>query len=123
MSHQTPPDPAELALSRHLYWAQAPGSRTEVGTKQIREELLEFVAKMRSDERAVIPLGEPHLNSPVSWRRKIKYKLFGGTRFATRRYDRLLGDAMDLTITLAERLIELEREVEDLRERIEGAQR
>jgi hypothetical protein len=48
------------------------------------------------------------------WKRKVKYLAFRGGRFASRRYDRLLGDSMDLTVALAERLIELEQEVTTL---------
>ena len=118
MSHPVPQDAAFLALSRQLYWAQDAGAHHQAGTKQVREQLLEFVAKMRSDERAVIPLGEPHLSAQSLWKRKVKCKLFGATRFASRRYDRLLGDAVDLSVALAERVISLEQEVEELRERI-----
>jgi hypothetical protein len=117
MSLPVSQDAAFLALSRQLYWAQEVGARHEVGTRQIREDLLEFVAKMRSDERAIIPLGEPHLSAQSLWKRKAKYKLFGASRFASRRYDRLLGDAVDLTVALSERVIRLEQEVEELRER------
>jgi hypothetical protein len=121
MTAPAPNDPAYLDLSRQLYWAQGPGKRREVGTKQVREDMLEFVAKMRTDERAKLPLGEPHLSSPVRWRRKLKYKMFGLTRFQSRRYDRLIGDAMDITVALAERVIDLEQEVASLRARLEDA--
>jgi hypothetical protein len=48
----------------------------------------------------------------------VKYALFRGGRFATRRYDRLLGDAMDLTVALSERVLELEHQVEELEQRV-----
>jgi hypothetical protein len=51
---------------------------------------------------------------PQAGTRKVKYLAFRGGRFASRRYDRLLGDSMDLTVALAERLIELETEVATL---------
>lgn len=112
-------DEGFLALSRHLYWAQEAGSRTEAGTKRVRENALEFVARMRTDERLAIPLGEPHLSAMNPWKRKVKYALFRYSRFGTRRYDRLLGDGLDLTVALAERVIELESDVEELRERLD----
>jgi hypothetical protein len=84
----------------------------------VREQMLEFVAKMRTDERATTPLGEPHLAAPTPLRRKVKYALFRGGRFATRRYDRLLGDAMDLTVALSERILELEQQVEELQHQV-----
>jgi len=112
-------DPGYVALGRHLYWAQESGSRYEVGTKQVREELLEFVAQMRTNERLLIPLGEPHLWARTPWKRWAKYAMFRFSRFGSRRYDRLLGDGMDLTVSLAERVIELEGELEVLRDHVD----
>jgi hypothetical protein len=122
MTGQLDKDAGYLALSRHLYWATEAGSRSEVGTKQVREQLLEFVARMRTDERLLIPLGEPHLSSPTPWKRKLKYALFRYTRFATRRYDRLIADEADLSVSLAERVIELEQDLAALRDRLERAE-
>jgi hypothetical protein len=113
-----PEDQGYLSLVRHLYWSQEAGARPQAGTRQVREQMLEFVAKMRTDERAATPLGEPHLAAPTPLRRKVKYALFRGGRFATRRYDRLLGDAMDLTVALSERVLELEHQVEELEQRV-----
>jgi hypothetical protein len=111
-------DDAYLALSRSLYWSQETGARPQAGTKHVREQMLEFVANMRTDERMPIPLGEPHLAALTPWKRKVKYLAFRTGRFASRRYDRLLGDAMDLTVALAERVIELEHEVTTLQSRV-----
>jgi uncharacterized protein YceH (UPF0502 family) len=115
MTTPEPEDEGYLALSRNLYWSQETGARQQVGTKQVREQMLEFVAHMRTDERLSIPLGEPHLAARTPGKRRAKYLLFKSGRFATRRYDRLIGDAMDLTVALAERVIELEQEVDELR--------
>jgi hypothetical protein len=112
-------DEAYVALSRALYRAQGEGS--SIGTDDVRERLIEFVAQMRTDERTMIPLGEPHLGSLSGWRRRMKYTLFRTGRFATRRYDRLLGDHAELTVRLAERVLELEREVQALRDRVDPA--
>ena len=114
MTTPEPDDEGYLALSRSLYWSQETGARPQAGTKQVREQMLEYVANMRTDERMPIPLGEPHLAALTPWKRKVKYLAFRGGRFASRRYDRLLGDSMDLTVALAERLIELEQEVATL---------
>ena len=113
-----PEDEGYLSLVRHLYWSQEAGARPQAGTRQVREQMLEFVAKMRTDERAATPLGEPHLAAPTPLRRKVKYALFRGGRFATRRYDRLLGDAMDLSVALSERVLELEHQVEELQQQV-----
>ena len=115
MTTPEPDDEGYLALSRSLYWSHETGARPQVGTKQVREQMLEFVANMRTDERMPIPLGEPHLAALSPWKRKVKYLAFRTGRFASRRYDRLLGDAMDLTVALAERLIELEHELATLK--------
>jgi hypothetical protein len=112
----TDQDEAYVALSRALYRAQGEGSST--GTEDVRERLIEFVAQMRTDERTMIPLGEPHLGSMSGWRRRMKFTLFRTGRFATRRYDRLLGDHAELTVRLAERVLELEHELEALRDRL-----
>ena len=113
-----PEDEGYLSLVRHLYWSQEAGARPQAGTRQVREQMLEFVAKMRTDERAATPLGEPHLAAPTPLRRKVKYALFRGGRFATRRYDRLLGDAMDLSVALSERVLELAHQVEELQQQV-----
>jgi hypothetical protein len=110
-----PEDEGYRSLMRQLYWSQEAGARPRAGTEQIREDMIEFVAKMRTDERASVPLGEPHLAAQTPWKRKAKYTLFRTGRFATRRYDRLLADAMDLSVALAERVIALEREVASLK--------
>lgn len=115
MADRHPDDPAEASLQRHLYWADVPGARRAGGTKDVREALLEFAAKMRTDERLLIPLGEHNLNSPSSWKRKLKYALFRLLRPITWRYDRLLADQTELTIELAERVIDLEHELDRLR--------
>jgi hypothetical protein len=112
-------DPAYQALSRALYWAQEVGARPEVGTRDVREHMLEFASQMRTDERLLIPLGEPNLYSPTPWKRKLKYAIFRVFRPISWRYDRLLADQTDLSIRLAERVIELESEVDQLRERLE----
>lgn len=118
MAPQIEHDPAHVALSRHLYWALEPGKGHSIGARQVREELMEFVWRMRTDEQLSIPVGEPHLRARVRWKRRFKFVLWRGYRFAFRRYDRLLGDAGDLAVELSERVVELEAEVDQLRERL-----
>jgi hypothetical protein len=122
MTAPEPDDDGYLALSRHLYWSQESGSRAQAGTKHVREQMLEYVAQVRTDERLAIPLGEPHLAALTPWKRKVKYTMFRLGRFATRRYDRLLGDGMDLTVALAERVIALEHELDIVQARLEELQ-
>lgn len=116
-------DPGYLALTRHLYWEDEAGARTQVGTKHVREQMLEFVARVRTDERLAIPLAEPHLAASTPWKRKAKYVMFRAFRFGTRRYDRLAGDSAELMVALAERVILLEREIESLREHLDRIER
>lgn len=119
-------DAGYVALSRHLYWALEAGSRGEIGTKQLRDELMAFAWQARTDEQMLMPVGEPHLTSPVRWRRRWKYLLFRISRFAFRRYDRKLAESGELAVALSERVLELEAEVDELRERLsalEGGRR
>jgi hypothetical protein len=115
MAEPTSDDPAAASLERHLYWADVPGARRAGGTSEVREEMLEFAAKMRTDERLVVPLGEPNISSTSPLKGRVKYALFRLLRPVTWRYDRLLADQTELSIRLAERVIDLEREVERLR--------
>jgi hypothetical protein len=118
MAALTEHDPAYLALSRHLYWALEPGTGHAIGARQVREQLMEFVWRMRTDELLTTPVGEPHLRARLRWRRRFKLAVWRTLRFAFRRYDRLLGDAADLTAALSDRVVELETEVDQLRERL-----
>lgn len=111
-------DRGYVALSRHLYWALEPSAQHVIGTRRLRERLLEYTWRARTDEQLTIPMSEPYLASRRRWRRRLKYLTWRATRFAFRRYDRLLADAGDLTLLLTERVVELEVEVEELRERM-----
>jgi hypothetical protein len=118
-------DPAAVALARAVYWS---GSHTADeadggGTRLLREKLMEFAWLRRTDEQRLIPLGEPHLGASSRWKRRIKYLLFRVFRFMTARYDRLLADQADLTVSLSERVIDLESQLTDLRARVEGKDR
>jgi hypothetical protein len=115
MPDQVNEDAAYVSLARNLYWANTPGDRGDLGASHVREQMLEFVAKLRADERLSIPLGEPYLGARTTQKRKAKRRVFRALRFMTRRYDRLLGDAVQLTSALAQRVVQLEHEIEHLR--------
>ena len=115
---ETPPDPATENLARELYWADASTPRSRRTAADIRDELLEFAFRMRADEKLTIPLGEPNLGSASQWRRKLKHRLFRLMRPVSWRYDRLIADHAELTTALAERVQQLEAEVERLREEL-----
>ena len=119
MADPTSDDAAAASLERHLYWADVPGTRRSGGTPEIREEMLEFAARMRTDERLVVPLGEQNLASTSAAKAKVKYLLYRLLRPVTWRYDRLLADEVALSVRLAERVIDLEHEVQRLRAKIE----
>jgi hypothetical protein len=74
---------------------------------------------MRTDERLVVPLGEQNLASTSVAKGKVKYVLYRLLRPVTWRYDRLLADQTELSVRLAERVIDLEHEVQRLREKVE----
>ncbi len=94
-------------------------ARGRMTTSQVRDELHDFVALMRADERLIIPRGEPNLASTSRWRRQLKLRLFRLLRPVSWRYDRLLADHAELTTSLAERLAEAEAEVTRLRKLVE----
>jgi len=119
MADLTSDDEAAASLERHLYWADVPGARRVGGTPEVREEMIEFAARMRTDERLVVPIGEQNLASTSAAKGKVKYALFRLMRPVTWRYDRLLADQTELSIRLAERVIDLEREVERLRAEVD----
>ena len=114
------PDPAADALVRQLYWEQRGTPPSALGAADVREHLIEFVAKMRTDENLVIPFGEPTLLSRRGSRRKLKYMIFRLARPVSWRYNRLVGDLAELSVGLAERLVAAETEIARLRERVEA---
>ncbi|MEP6476849.1 MAG: hypothetical protein ABJC60_06220 [Actinomycetota bacterium] len=106
-------------LARELYWAQEATPRGHMSTAEVRDELHDFAALMRADERVAIPRGEATLSSTSSWRRQLKLGLFRLMRPISWRYDRLLADEAELTTVLAERVQQLEAEVAALRARLD----
>ena len=103
------------ALLREMYWAEEATPRGRMSTSDVRDELHDFAALMRADEKLVIPRGEPNLAAISRWRRQLKLRLFRLMRPISLRYDRLLGDHAELTATLAERLAAAEAEIGRLR--------
>jgi hypothetical protein len=114
-------DPAMIALTRALYWVHEPrdAQGPDARTRDVRERMLGFAWHMRTDEEVLIPLGEPHLGAQTAWKRRVKYFLFRFLRFMTARYERLLAEQTDLSIALSERVIALEAQVTELRERLD----
>ncbi|MEO8291574.1 MAG: hypothetical protein ABI635_00430 [Actinomycetota bacterium] len=106
-------------LARELYWAQEATPRGHMSTAEVRDELHDFAALMRADERVAIPRGEATLSSTSRWRRLLKLRLFRLMRPISWRYDRLLADEAELTTVLAERVQQLEVEVAALRARLD----
>lgn len=114
---ETRPEPREeqADLLREMYWARETAARGRMLTPEIRDRLHDFAAQMRTDETAVIPLGEGNLASPSKWRRQLKRRLWRLMRPATWRYDRLLADHAELTTSLAEKVMVLEAEIDLLK--------
>ena len=109
------PRPAAEAVLREMYWAEEATPRGRMTTADVRNELHDFAALMRADERTVIPRGEPNLAALSRWRRQLKLRLFRLLRPISWRYDRLLADHAELTTALAERLASAEAEIARLR--------
>jgi hypothetical protein len=110
-------------LSRELYWAEEGTPLARMTTAEVRNELHDFAALMRADERLAIPRGEVNLASTTRWRRQIKLRLFRLMRPISWRYDRLLADEAELTTALAERVQQLEAELAQLKARLEDRPR
>jgi hypothetical protein len=113
-----PSSPAD-ALLREMYWAEEATPRGRMTTPDVRDELHDFAALMRADEKLAIPRGEPNLAAISRWRRQLKLRLFRLMRPISWRYDRLLGDHAELTTVLAERLAAAESEIARLRAELE----
>jgi hypothetical protein len=86
-----------------------------MGTGEVRDRLRELATQIRADEQVLIPLGEANLIAAGRGRRFFKYKLFRMARPITRRYDRLTADHAELSKALADRLLAVEAELEELR--------
>ena len=108
-------------LARELYWAQERASRARMDTPEIRDRLHDLTARLRADEKVIIPHGEGNLASPSRWRRQMKFGIFRVMRPISWRYDRLIADHAELTMSLAERLMAVEAELARLRARLDGA--
>jgi len=106
------------ALAREMYWAEEATPRSKMDTTGVRDALHDFALLMRDDEKQVIPRGEPNLASRKRWRRRLKVRMFRLFRPISWRYDRLLGDLGELNAALADRVAELEAEVERLRAKV-----
>jgi hypothetical protein len=117
-STDAPSSPAD-ALLREMYWAEEATPRGRMTTADVRDELHDFAALMRADEKLAIPRGEPNLAAISRWRRQLKLRLFRLLRPISWRYDRLLGDHAELTAVLAERLAAAESEIARLRAELE----
>jgi hypothetical protein len=128
-SSTTPGEPASApsswadALLREMYWAEEATPRGRMTTPDVRDELHDFAALMRADEKLAIPRGEPNLAAISRWRRQLKLRLFRLLRPISWRYDRLLGDHAELTTVLAERLAAAESEIARLRADLERLHR
>ena len=115
----TPPMSSENetrdALAREMYWAEEATPRSKMDTAAVRDALHDFALLMRDDEKQVIPRGEPNLASRRRYRRRLKVRMFRLFRPISWRYDRLLADLGELNAALADRVAELEAEVDRLR--------
>jgi hypothetical protein len=107
-------------LAREIYWAQDRASRPWMDTPEVRDRLHDLAAQLRADEKVVIPMGEGNLASPSRWRRELKFRLFRVMRPISWRYDRLLADHAELSTSLAERLMDAEAQIAELRARLDG---
>jgi hypothetical protein len=103
---------ALTVLAREMYWAGDPVKRRARDTGSIREQLQSFAHRLRVEGRELYPSSEAGLDRSPRLRRRAKRGLWRLGRFATFRYDRLLAELAELNGQLAERLADVERELE-----------
>jgi hypothetical protein len=115
-------DPILDLLRRELYWARGGEQVVRADGVSGRDRLYAYALHRRTDETMRFPLDEPALEaSPL--RRLVKVVVWRLTRFATRRYDRLLAELAELDVGLAERLIATEDEIARLRAEVDELRR
>ena len=113
---------ARSALEREIYWAEDASVRSRMDTSEVRDLLHDFAMLMRADEKQAVPRGEPELGSGSRMRRKTKVLQFRLLRPMRRRNDRLLAEFGELTAALADRVVALESEVEELQAKLGDAE-
>jgi hypothetical protein len=109
------PRDALEALARELYWEGAATTRIRMDTGAVREQLQTFANRLRLDSTELYPFSEVGLDRAPRLRRRVKRAIWRVGRFTTLRYDRMLAELAELSVQLAERLVETERELERLR--------
>jgi SAM-dependent methyltransferase len=85
-------------------------------TRELAETLRALVDRLREDEGRLFPEDESWLRTGSMLRRRLKATVFGWTRAATRRYDRLTSDLAAVAAELASRLADAEDEGSGLRD-------
>ena len=116
-------DPAAELLRRELYWARGTLSGLRADGASSRDRLYAFAVQRRSDETQRYPFEESTLEAASPLRKLVKVVVWRATRFATRRYDRLLAELAELDAAVAERLVAAEEEVARLRAELDELRR
>jgi hypothetical protein len=120
------PDGADAALRmlrRELYWARGSVQPIRADGISNRDRLYAFAIQRRTDETQRFPIDDVTLEAVWPIRRIVKIAVWRMTRFATRRYDRLLGELAELDAGVAERLLAAEDEIGRLRAELDELRR
>lgn len=118
----TDPDGADAPLQllrREVYWARGSVQPIRADGISNRDRLYAFAIQRRTDESQRYPIDDVTLEAAWPLRRLIKIVVWRMTRFATRRYDRLLGELAELDAGVAERLLAAEDEIGRLRAEVD----
>lgn len=110
-------------LRRELYWARASLTAVRPDGVSARDRLYAFALQRRTDETQRYPIEEATLEAVSPARKVMKIVVWRLTRFATRRYDRLLAELAELDAGVAERLIAAEDEIARLRSELNELRR
>ena len=110
-------------LRRELYWARGSVQTIRADGISNRDRLYAFAIQRRTDETQRFPVDDVTLEARWPLRRVVKIAVWRMTRFATRRYDRLLGELAELDAGVAERLLGAEDEIARLRAEVDELRR
>jgi hypothetical protein len=112
---------AREALERELYWLSGEGAEPGTKAEQARAAADRLLQRLRRDAVQAAPWGDPSLASGGGLRRRLKIILHRSLRPITRRYDRLAAELAAVQVALADCVLQLEGEIQRLREDEAGA--
>jgi hypothetical protein len=110
-------DGVRAALERELYWAtEGEGGERASRTQSARVAADRLAQRLRRDAFHAAPWGDLAIVNSRGFMRRVKIVLHRIMRPISRRYDRIGADLAQVTVQLADSLLQLERDLHHLRE-------